>query len=152
MRKTPIAFAFGMLALAGAPNAIAASALIQSETPSSRQYGSLPTTETADLIAKIVAAQNKLRVGEDAYFQLLTGAPASYPMTMTAPREAFLAADFSEPFSIERLSHCNSNWKPYRLILTPDGVGNLLWDVKVVLGSTGRIEKVQMLQRPPHPF
>ena len=153
MRKMVIAFTFGGLALAGIQNGACASSLYQAEQRSTLQLSGQTTRGDAEeVIAKLVEAQNKIRSGEDVYFQLLSGAPASYPMTMISPREAFLSADFSQPFSFEQLHSDSSLWVPYRLILTPNGVGNLLWDVEVVLGSRGRIERIEMLYRPPHPF
>ena len=152
MRTTLIAFAFGCMALASVQNAACASSLYQDEQLRAPQLRGVTLADAEEVIAKVIEGQSKLRSGEEAYFHLLSGAPASYPMTTTSPRDAFLAADFRQPFSVERLPPANSSWKPYRLILTPNGVGNLLWEVEVVLGFYGQIEKVEMLYRLPHPF
>ena len=69
-----------------------------------------------------------------------------------SPREAFLSADFSHPFEVERMRPENSSWKPHRMTLAPNGPGNLVTDVKVVLGFYGDIARVEMFYRPPHPF
>lgn len=145
-------FALGLMALVAASNAAAADLPAQSEPTAPRQYGALPVEESEALIATVIAAQNKLREGETLHFRLLSGAPASYPTTLMSPREAFLGADFSRPFSIEPRPSSTPLWRPYRVILTPDGPGELLWEVEVVLGGQDRLEQVQMLQRPPHPF
>lgn len=152
MKTTPIAFAFGLMALVGAQNQACAGPVYQDEQRTALQLREVTPADAEAIIAKVVEGQRKLRSGEEVYFHLLAGAPASYPMTTTSPRDAFLAADFRQPFSVERLPPANSSWKPYRLILTPNGVGNLLWEVEVVLGFSGQIEKVEMLYRPPHPF
>lgn len=116
------------------------------------QLRGLNADEATDLINKLKMAQEALRRGDPLYFELLSGAPASYPMTTTSPREAFLSANFDKPFDIERLPPANSSWKPHRLTLLPNGLGNLLWDIKVVLGFYGDIARVEMFYRPPHPF
>ena len=71
-------------------------------------------------------------------------------MTEVSPRAAFLDLPVERAFSIERI---RSDGGPrYRLVLTPDGPGRLLWDVVVSVGYSGEIERVEMLYRPPHPF
>ncbi|WGM32772.1 hypothetical protein [Brevundimonas sp. NIBR11] len=112
----------------------------------------LTAEEAAVLIGKLQDAQEKLRRGEAMYFELMSGAPASYPQTTMSPREAFLAADFSHPFQITRPRIDNPLWKPHQLILAPDGPGNLLADVEVVLGFYGDLDRVKIYYRPPHPF
>ena len=102
--------------------------------------------------AKVADAQARLKNGEKAYFELLSGAPASYPMTRTAPRDAFLNLPLANTFSVERKATDNKLWQPYRIIVLPDGPGKLLWDVEVVLGINGQIERIAMLYRPPAPF
>jgi hypothetical protein len=116
------------------------------------QLRGLTALESVELVSKLSDAQDALRRGEPLYFELLSGAPASYPMTATSPRDAFLSADFNQPFEVERLPPANPSWKPYRLTLLPNGLGNLLWDVEVVLGFYGDIARVEMVYRPPHPF
>lgn len=93
-----------------------------------------------------------LRSGKATYFQLLSGAPASYEMNTNSPRDAFLAADFTTPFSVEGLQTDNPNWKPFCLILIPNRTGGTLWEIEVVLGFYEQIERVEMYYRPPHPF
>lgn len=112
----------------------------------------LSAEEAAELIERLGAAQQALRRNAPVNFELLSGAPASYPMVRTSPRDAFLAVDFTDPFGVERLPPLNSNRNPYRLTLLPNGPGNLLWDVEVVLDGAGAIARVEMLYRPPHPF
>jgi hypothetical protein len=123
-----------------------------SQRPYETQLRGLTADESAELVTKLNDAQDALRRGDPLYFELLSGAPASYPMTATSPREAFLSADFSQPFEVERLPPDNPSWKPHRLTLLPNGLGNLLWDIKVVLGFYGDIARVEMFYRPPHPF
>jgi hypothetical protein len=145
-----LSFALAAIAL------VLPAAPVSGQTPSQPAYEARPQAltadEKADLIARIQEAQASLRSGAPIYFQLLSGAPAAYPMTTTSPRDAFLNARFDEPFSIVRQPPANPSWKPYRLTLTPNGVGNNVWDVEVVLGFNGQIERVEMFYRPPHPF
>lgn len=116
------------------------------------QLRGLTAEEAAALIAKVADAQAKLKSGEQLVFDLLSGAPAFYPMTRTAPRDAFLRLPLAKIFSVERKATDNKLWQPYRLIVLPDGPGKLLWDVEVVLGINGQIERIEMLYRPPAPF
>ncbi|WP_156796142.1 hypothetical protein [Brevundimonas subvibrioides] len=118
---------------------------------SGSQLRGLAPEEAQSLIAKLVEAQQNLRQGRLAYFDLLSGAPASYETNATAPMETFLAADFTEPFSVQRFPEENASWKPYRLILTPNGLGQAVWQVEVVLGFYEQIERVEMFYRPPPP-
>lgn len=116
------------------------------------QLRGLTADEAAALIAKLVDAQTRLNNKEALYFELLSGAPASYPMTSTAPRDAFLGLPLAKIVRIERKASDNKLWQPYRIIVLPDGPGKLLWDVEVVLGINGQIERIEMLYRPPAPF
>ncbi|MFC5344781.1 hypothetical protein ACETK8_01455 [Brevundimonas staleyi] len=138
------------ISLAGSVPAAAQSAP-PAEAHEPRLQG-LTAEEAAVLILKLQEAQEKLRRGEAMYFELLSGAPASYAQTTLTPREAFLAADFSRPFQITRPRIDNPLWKPHQVILAPDGPGNLLADVEVVLGFYGDLERVRIYYRPPHPF
>ena len=112
----------------------------------------LTAEEAAALIAKVADAQAKLKNKEQVVFELLSGAPAFYPMTRTAPRDAFLRLPLAKTFSVERKTSDNKLWQPYQIIILPDGPGKLLWDVEVVLGINGQIERIEMLYRPPAPF
>lgn len=116
------------------------------------QLRGVTAEEAAALIAKLADAQSGLRKKEQLVFELLSGAPASYPMTRTAPRDAFLGLPLARIFSVERKTSTNKLWQPYRIIILPDGAGKLLWDVEVVLGINGQIERIAMLYRPPAPF
>ena len=116
------------------------------------QLRGVTAEEAAALIAKLADAQSRLRKKEQLVFELLSGAPASYPMTRTAPRDAFLGLPLARIFSVERKTSTNKLWQPYRIIILPDGPGKLLWDVEVVLGINGQIERIEMLYRPPAPF
>lgn len=112
--------------------------------------GDLTPTDAARIVAVVKAAQEKLRRGENVYFELLSGAPASYEQTKIAPRDVFLALSFETPFSIENRSTGNRPWQPYRFEIT--GERSLVWQVDVVLGISGNLERVEILARPPHPF
>lgn len=53
------------------------------------QLRGLTAEEAAALIAKVADAQAKLKSGEPVVFELLSGAPAFYPMTRTPPARRF---------------------------------------------------------------
>ncbi|WP_439567328.1 hypothetical protein [Sphingopyxis sp.] len=116
------------------------------------QLRGLTDDEAKALIAKVADAQAKVKKKDQVFFELLSGAPASYPMTRIAPRDAFLRLPLAKTFSVERKTTDNKLWQPYRIVVLPDGPGKLLWDVEVVLGSNGQIERVEMFYRPPAPF
>jgi lipoprotein-anchoring transpeptidase ErfK/SrfK len=146
----PRSFLLAATALLLAPAALAQPT--PASVPAQPQTRGLTAEEAAALIAKIADAQARLKNGEKAYFELLSGAPASYPMTRTAPRDAFLRLPLTKTFSVERKATDNKLWQPYRIIVLPDGPGKLLWDVEVVLGINGQIERIAMLYRSPAPF
>lgn len=146
----PGSFLLAATALLLAPTALAQPT--PASAPAQPQTRGLTAEEAAALIAKIAEAQARLKNDEKAYFELQSGAPASYPMTRTAPRDAFLHLPLAKTFSVERKASDNKLWQPYRIIVLPDGPGTLLWDVEVVLGIDGQIERIAMLYRPPAPF
>ena len=117
-----------------------------------RQLQGLSDEEADSLISKLEAAQGQLDKGEFQSFALLSGSIASYRAALIPPREAFLSTRFADVWNIERLETDTRLWNPYRLSYAPNGLGQLYWDIEVVLGFNGDIEKVTMLYRPPAPF
>jgi hypothetical protein len=111
--------------------------------------GGLTQADADTIIATVKDAQEKLRNGENVYFELLSGAPASYDQTRIAPRDAFLALSFDAPFSLSKLAG-DRLWQPYRFEITGDQ--SLVSQVDVILGSGDRLERIEILTRPPHPF
>lgn len=152
MLKSSVVFAITGAALVLATGPVRAQAAAQTPAVHETHLEGLSAAEAADLVARVREAQAGLRRGDSLYFQLLSGAPASYEMTATSPRDAFLNADFSHPFKVERRSPGQGIWKPYRITLTPDGLGTLLWEVTVMIGSNDQIERIEMLYQPPAPF
>ncbi len=117
-----------------------------------RQLNGLSTDEAGALIAKLEDAQRRLRIGEFQRFELLAGSIASYDMINVSPREAFLQVVFEEVWIIERVRTANPLWQPYRLAYAPNGLGQLYWDIEVVLSVDDSIERVVMTYKPPAPF
>lgn len=120
--------------------------------PATRQLSGLNADEANVLIAKLEDAQRRLRAEEFQPFELLAGSIASYEMVKVSPRDAFLQVPFEEVWDIKRGSTENRLWQPYRLAYAPNGLGQLYWDIEVVLGSDGNIERVLMIYKPPAPF
>lgn len=120
--------------------------------PAARQLRGLTAGEAAALVAKLEDAQRRLKAGELAPFELLAGSVASYEMTRLAPRDAFLQVPFEAVWQIERIPTDNPLWQPYKLAYAPDGLGRLYWEIEVVLGVNGAIQRVLMLYKPPAPF
>lgn len=120
--------------------------------PTTRQLRGLSADEATALIVKLEDAQRRLRAGEFQSFELLAGSIASYEATELPPRTAFLQVRFGEAWNIERVSTSNPLWQPYRLAYAPNGLGQLYWDIEVVLGLNGNIERVLMIYKPPAPF
>jgi hypothetical protein len=146
MKQLFRAAAFGAtLAATGLPFHAAAQT-----TPAIQLRGNLTQADAAMVIATVKDAQERLRRDEKLYFQLLSGAPASYAQTLITPRDAFLALSFDAPFSMENKSTGNRLWQPYRFEIV--GEQSLVWQVDVVLGFNNQLERVEILARPPHPF
>lgn len=123
-----------------------------STAPTKRYLQGLTEREADALIAKLKDSQHRMKDGEDLFFELLSGAPASYDMTAVAPRTAFLTIDFDQTLNIELKDSGNPLWQPYRLSVVHTQLGQLYWDIEVVLASNGNIERVEMFYRPPAPF
>jgi len=138
--------------LAGGPGPEGAPAAQTTPPPAATQLDGLTPEAAAELIAKLQAAQARLRRGEPVHFELLSGASASHRMATVAPCDAFLDLSLDRPFSIRKPPSDNRLWNPHRIVVLPSGPGQFLWDIEVVLGLSGRIERVSMTYRPPPPF
>jgi hypothetical protein len=120
--------------------------------PQTRQLSGLSVGEATALLAKLDKAQRELKAGRFQSFELLAGSIASYPKTKVSPRDAFLQVQFQKVWKIERGRRDNPLWQPYKLAYSPNGLGQLYWDIEVVLGVNGAIERVLMIYKPPAPF
>jgi hypothetical protein len=120
--------------------------------PAETQLRGLTAGEAAALVTKLEDAQTRLKTGEFASFELLAGSVASNEMTRLSAREAFLQVPFKSVWQIERVPTDNPLWQPYKLAYAPDGLGRLYWEIEVVLGANGAIQRVLMLYKPPAPF
>lgn len=152
MLRTLLATFSFSLALYGGLNSAQAAQAVSRARLNETQLRGLSRQEAIGLVDKVKQAQDRLRAGEPVYFELLSGAPASYPTTEISPRQAFLDADFDRPFDIDRPPIENRLWKPYAITLLPNGPGEPVWDVEVVLGVNDQIERIEMVYRPPAPF
>lgn len=119
----------------------------------------LGCSEAADLIEQLKQAQKDLAAGKELYFEILSGAFASSPMTRTSPREAFLKMRFEKPSTVERAKSDTRLFRPHRLSYAAGshryGVTKLVpfyWEVEVALGFEGRIVRVEMAFKPAPPF
>jgi hypothetical protein len=146
--RLTILFSAAWLSLADGATAQKAS---KAPSTSASQLSGLSSTEADALIKNLQSLQRRLRSGESLFFELLSGAPASYAMAAVSPREAFLQLPLDRTFSIERVRTDNQLWQPYKLTVMPNGLGHMFWDVEVVLGVNGDVERVTMLYRPPAP-
>lgn len=117
-----------------------------------RQYTGLTAEEAKAVIEKLEDAQRKLRAGEFQAFQLLAGANASSDQAKQSPRDAFLSVPFQKVWHVRRVPTDNRLWQPYQLAYAPNGLGQLYWDIEVVLGFNGNIERVLMTYKAPAPF
>lgn len=125
------------------------------ETAPNAQVRNLTCSEAADLIEKLKQARAALETGKQLYFELLSGGLASSPFTKVSPRDVFLKMPFEKATIIERVKTENRLWQPYKLAyatgsrgIGPMGSVEFGWDMEVVLGFTGRIERVQMVAKP----
>lgn len=143
------AFIIGLAAQSAIGGARAQQAV---SVPATRQLNGLSSQEANDLIAKLEDAQRILKAGKFQSFELLAGSIASYQKTEVSPRDAFLQVPFKSVWNVERVRSDNKLWQPYRLAYAPDGLGKLYWDIEVVLGINGDIERVSMTYKPPAPF
>jgi hypothetical protein len=148
MRIWQIAFTIG---LAGQSAISETQAWRVVPVPTTRQLNGLSSQDATDLIAKLEIAQRQLRAGKFQSFELLSGSIASYDKTKVSPREAFLQVPFRSVWEVERVRTDNELWQPYRLAYAPDGLGKLYWDIEVVLGLEGQIERVSMTYKSPAP-
>lgn len=118
----------------------------------SRQLQGLDVNEANTLLAKLEDAQRALKTGKFQRFELLAGSIASYPATEISPRAAFLQVQFAKVWQVTRGSSDNPLWQSFRLAYAPNGLGKLYWEIDVMLGSDGSIERVLMIYKPPAPL
>lgn len=116
------------------------------------QLSGVTAAEAGALVGKLQDLQARLRRGEALVFELLAGAPASWPTTEIPPRALFLQARFDRVHAVDRVATDNRLWQPYRLALRPERPGQPVWDVEIVLGVNGDVERVEMVYRPAPPF
>lgn len=116
------------------------------------QLKGLNANDAQLVVAKLVEGQRAVKARDKVYFELLSGAPATYDATLVPPRQAFLGMHFERPDVVERLEAPNSLWHPYRLTYFAKKGSELMWEVEVVLGFEEQLERVQMLYKPPPPF
>jgi hypothetical protein len=135
-----------------APAIIAAQSAETIPVPTKQQLRGLNAEEASALVAKLGDAQRKLRAGDFQSFELMSGSVAGYEMTKVSPRDAFLRVPFQQVWEIERVPTDNRLWQPFKLAYAPDGLGKLYWDIEVVLGADGQLERVTMNYKPPAPF
>ena len=117
--------------------------------PAVRQLRGLNAEEATALLGKLEDAQLRLKSGEPQYFELLAGSIASYEMTKSSPRDVFLRLPFQKVWNIERVP--NEYRRTYSLAYSPNGLGQLYWEIEVALGFEGNIERVLMNYKPPPP-
>ena len=117
-----------------------------------QQLIDLSPTEASALLIKVKEAQSSLKGGQFQPYELLAGSVASYEATNISPREAFMVVPFDQVWRIERVRTDNGLWQPYKLAYAPKGMGQLYWDIEVVLGINGNIERELMVYNPPAPF
>jgi hypothetical protein len=129
-----------------------AEATLIQPVPAKRQFSGISATDANELLAKVKEAQSRLKRGEFLPFELLAGSAASYEATKISPRETFLAVPFDEVWNIQRVRTDNRSWQPFKLAYSPMGLGQLYWDIEIVLGSSGNIERVLMIYKAPAPF
>ncbi len=120
--------------------------------PATRQLSGLDPSEADALLAKVKDTQSRLIAGEVLTFELLAGSVVSSEAAKVSPREAFLAVPFDKVWEIQRVRTDNGLWQPFKLAYAPAGLGQLYWDVEVVLGFSGDIERVSMTYKAPAPF
>ena len=119
--------------------------------PHVRGLQDLNCSEATALISQLKDVQRSLKAGGRLTFHLLSGAPASNPMTKISPREAFLRMPFEKAFIVHRVKTDNRLWRPYKIAIKPVGTGRFIWRVEVVRGFSDNLERVEMFYGPPPP-
>lgn len=113
----------------------------------------LTCSDAAVLVSRLKEVQTRLKNGENSYFDLLSGAPASDPMTRVSPREAFLNVSFDKAFIVERVGPPDNLSQRYRFAYRPDKAKPMIWDIEVLfLFKNERLGRVQMRYGSPPPF
>lgn len=120
--------------------------------PANQQLRGLDAGEARALITILHDAQAKLQAGEFQSFELLSGSIAGYEMIDVAPRDAFLQVRFEQAWNVERIPDGNQAGQLFELAYAPQGLGQLYWEIEVLLGSEGELERVSMTYKPPAPF
>lgn len=147
-RRSPLIF----LCLALQPAIISAQPVETVSVPPTQQLRGLNAEEASALVATLTEAQIKLRAGEFQSFELMSGSIAGYEMVKTSPQDAFLQVSFQQVWEITRVPTDNRLWQTFKLAYAPDGLGQPYWDIEVVLGTSGQLERVTMIYKPPAPF
>ncbi|GAB5349794.1 hypothetical protein [Alteriqipengyuania sp. 357] len=149
LRLVTIAALAGAL---GAPGVLHAQS--QPDLPA-EHLRSLDASEASLVLGALRREQAKLKNGEKAYFELSSGAPASYDQNRIGPRDAFVDLNLDDVWLIERKSPKGEVFPRYEITVAPNGGNAPLWTIEVTMTwprDVTRIIEVTMFYGPPAPF
>ncbi len=152
MRSLRLASLSVLLGALAAPGLLHAQ--LQDERPAQHLL-SLDEGEASRVLDALRSEQEKLTNGEDTYFDLYSGAPASYDQNRIGPRDAFVDLDLGNVWQIERKSPKGEVFPVYKITLVPDGANAPIWTIEVKMTwprDVTRIIEVTMFYGPPAPF
>ena len=116
---------------------------------------SLDASEASLLLGALRREQASLKNGEKAFFELYSGAPASYDQNRIGPRDAFVDLNLDHVWLIERKSPDGEIFPRYEITVAPNGFDAPVWKLEVTMTwprDVTRIIEVKMLYGPPPPF
>lgn len=120
--------------------------------PTERQLSDVTPEEATSLIRRLEDGQAALRAKEFQMFELLAGSIASSGEARISAIDAFMQIPFKQVWSIRRNHDGTGRRQPFVLAYAPKGLGQPYWEITVIEGFDGRLERVQMLYRAPAPF
>lgn len=134
--------------------AVPATARSQDDAPA-EYLTAIDADEAARVLEAVRSEQAKLANGEDAYFDLYSGAPASYAQSSVSPRDTFLNLDFSDVYHIRRESPPGEPVQRYEITIIPDVPDSPVWEIEVLIGWANRkapVERITIFYTLPPPF
>ena len=151
-------YSLRFLTIAALAGALAAPGMLHAQSQPERpaeHLRSLDADEASRMLDALRSEQTRLRNGEKAFFDLSSGAPASYDQNRIGPRDAFVDLDLDHVWQIERKSPEGETFPLYELTIIPNGHNAPIWTVEVRMTwpkDVTRIIAVRMFYGPPPPF
>lgn len=144
MRMKSIAFAAMATLLAPLPAA--------AEDVAFMQLTNVEEGEALEALSRLAQFQQSVREGRVSRVELLAGGAASSTATLQSARDLLDMLPLDKALFAEKLPQGEFGRERYRFSVFPDGLGQIFWQVDLVMASDTEIARVTVLRKIPAPY